>query len=107
MEELNLREELINLLNEIKGEDDKVYVFSTTSDYCNHYFIGNDDDISASLEYTLRTLIENGYEDEVYACLGAYIPTDDEMEEFEEFDEYVSIDLGYVIGGLIDYVEEV
>lgn len=102
-----MREELINLLNELKGEDDKVYVFSTTSDCCNRYFIGNDDDIASSLEYTLHTLIDNGYEDEVYACMGAYIPDDEEMKELEEFDEYVSIDLGYVIGGLIDYVEEV
>ena len=33
--------------------------------------------------------------------MGAIIPSESEMKELEEFNEYISIDLGYVIPGLI------
>ena len=59
-----------------------------------------------ALEDTLHRIIASGNEDELYSIMGAFIPTNEEMEELEEFDEYVSIDLGYVLGGLITVWEE-
>ena len=59
------------------------------------------DDISGALEDTLHRIIESGNEDNLYSIMGAFIPTEEEMQELEEFDEYISIDLGYVLGGLI------
>ena len=38
--------------------------------------------------------------------MGATIPTEEEWKDLEEYDEYVSIDLGYVIPSLIDLWEE-
>lgn len=65
------------------------------------------DDISSALEDTLHRILEaGGTENDVYRIMGAEIPTESELEELEEFDEFFWIDLGYVIPGLIDYWKE-
>lgn len=61
------------------------------------------DDISGALEMTLHRILEaGGTEKDVYRIMGAKIPTDEERAELEEFDEFVDIDLEYVLPGLID-----
>lgn len=58
------------------------------------------DDISSALEMTLHRILEaGGTEKDVYRIMGAKIPTDEERAELEEF---VDIDLEYVLPGLID-----
>lgn len=99
--------ETIEILESIKAENDKIYMFGIHNEYRPFYFIGNDNDISSSLEYTLHELIDNDYEEYVYQIMGAYIPDEDEITELEEYDEYTNIDLGYVIGGLITTVNEI
>ena len=64
-------------------------------------------DCSGALEMTLHRILEaGGTETDVYRIMGAKIPTDEELKELEEFDEFVWIDLGYVLPGLIDMWEE-
>lgn len=61
------------------------------------------DDISGALEMTLHRILEaGGTEKDVYRIMGAKIPTDEERAELEEVDEFVDIDLEYVLPGLID-----
>ena len=93
--------ELENLL-----EDDEVIV---RYHLCNEYWSRNaitikgSDDISGALEMTLHRILEaGGTENDVKRIMGAKIPTDEERAELEEFDEYIDIDLGYVLPGLID-----
>lgn len=33
--------------------------------------------------------------------MGAIVPTDEEMIELEEFEEFIPLDLGYVLPGLL------
>ena len=64
-------------------------------------------DCSGALEMTLHRILEaGGTENDVYRIMGAKIPTDEELKDLEEFDEFVWIDLGYVLPGLIDMWEE-
>ena len=35
-----------------------------------------------------------------------YIPNNEDLEEYQD-EEYINVDLGYIIGGLILYIEEV
>lgn len=79
----------------------------------NEYFYRNaiiakgSSDISGALEDTLHRILEaGGTEDDVYRIMGAEIPTEEERNELEEYDEYTEIDLGYVLPGLIDIWEE-
>ena len=80
---------------------------------CNEYWSRNaitrkgSDDIAGALEMTLHRILESdGTSEDVHRIMGAVIPTEEEMKELEEYDEYISIDLGYVIPGLIDLWEE-
>ena len=64
-------------------------------------------DISAALEMTLHRILEaGGTEDDVKIIMGAEIPTENELNELEEFNEFSHIDLGYVLPGMIDLWEE-
>lgn len=80
---------------------------------CNEYFSRNaitrqgSDDVSGALEMTLHRILDaGGTEEDVYRIMGAKIPTEEELTELEEYDEFVQIDLGYVLPGLIDFWEE-
>ena len=55
----------------------------------------------------MKKVLEYAFaENDVYRIMGAKIPTDEELKDLEEFDEFVWIDLGYVLPGLIDMWEE-
>ena len=80
---------------------------------CNEYWSRNaiavkgSDDIAGALEMTLHRILEaGGAPKDVYRIMGATIPTEDEWKDLEEYDEYINIDLGYVIPSLIDLWEE-
>lgn len=80
---------------------------------CNEYWSRNaitvkgNDDIGSALEMTLHRIFEaGGTPEDVCRIMGAVIPTEKEWKELEEYDEYISIDLGYVIPSLIDLWEE-
>lgn len=65
-------------------------------------------DISGALEMTLHRILKtDGTEDDVYRIMGARIPTEEELKDLEEFDEFSWIDLGYILPGLIDLFEEI
>lgn len=92
-------------LFELLDEDEKVYCFGVTSYYRELYFIAkNDNDISASLEDTLRRLLKADLDPCYY--MGAFIPSEEEMAEYEKYDDYTYIDLGYILGGQITTVYE-
>ena len=64
-------------------------------------------DISGALEETLHRILEaDGTKDDVLRIMGAKIPTEEELKELEEYNEFSWIDLGYVLPGLIDLWEE-
>ena len=64
-------------------------------------------DIGGALEMTLHRILDaGGTEKDVYRIMGAKIPTEEELKELEEFDEFVCIDLGYVLPGLINFWKE-
>ncbi len=94
--------ELKNLLE----EDEVIVRYHLHNEYFSRNCItkkGNTD-ISSALEMTLHRILESGgTEEDVYRIMGAKIPTKDELAELEEFDEFIWIDLGYVLPGLIDF----
>ena len=64
------------------------------------------EDISQILEYTLRRMVDANFsQEEVRYNSGMYIPTPEELQELEEYDEFTHIDLGYVLVGLILNIE--
>lgn len=59
-------------------------------------------DIASALEDTLHRILDaGGSKEDIYEILGAKIPNEEERRELQEFDEFIVIDLGYVIPGLI------
>ena len=102
-------------LREIKMDNEAIVNFGCTQYYyigyqllCDTDLVTNldDTDIGEIIEYTLHRMIESGFSTEdIRYNSNMYIPTDEEMQELEEFDEYVPIDLGYVLGGLITHIE--
>lgn len=87
-------------------EDGEVIVrYHLHNEYCTRNCImeKDSDDISGALEMTLHRILEaGGTEKDVCRIMGAKIPTDEERAELEEFNEFVDIDLEYVLPGLID-----
>ena len=64
-------------------------------------------DISSALEMTLHRILESGgTEEDVKRIMGAEVPSEEELKELEIFNEFIWIDLGYVLPGLIDMWEE-
>lgn len=96
---------MINL-EDLVEENEAVAKYHVTSDglATRECIINKDsDDISGALEDTLHRILDNGgNEDDVWRILGAKIPEEDEWDDLNEFNEYINIDLGYVICGLID-----
>ena len=93
----------MDILKELLQDGEIIATYSLSGSYSSYNCIISEDsnDISGALEDTLHRIIESKNEDNLYYIMGAFIPSDEEMQELEEFDEYVSIDLGYVLGGLI------
>jgi len=105
----------MKVLREIKRDNEAIVDFGCTQDYyiryqllCDTDLVTNLDnaDISEIIEYTLHRMIESGFSTEdIRYNSNMYIPNDEEMQELKEFDEYISVDLGYVLGGLITHIE--
>lgn len=97
-------------LKDLLADDERIVKFHLHNEYFsrNAFIREGSDDIHGALEETLhRILDENGTEEDVYRIMGAKIPTEDELEELEEFSEFIYIDLGYVLPGLIDMWEKI
>lgn len=97
-------------LSNIKKEYENILTMTLTGDYCQYKLLmDNDihsDDCSEIFEYTLHRMIEEGFTpEEIFSNSGMYIPTPEELQELEEYDEFTHIDLGYVLGGLIISIE--
>ena len=97
-------------LQDIKKENEVIVSITITDDYCNRQLIMDEDihdnDVSQILEYTLHRMIEEGFTpEEIYFNSGMYIPTPEELQELEEFDEFIHVDLGYILGGLITSIK--
>jgi len=107
-----------------KKDGDFIVKFTTTTSSIYSFFIctngtfGNSlednkhalgmGDISADIENTLHLLLDaKKTPEEIYLILGAFIPTDEQWEDMEEFQEYYNIDLDYCIDGLIMSCEPV
>ena len=97
----------MNTLQIIKVAHETVLTITLTGDYCQHNLLMDDEihsleDISQILEYTLRRMVDANFsQEEIRSSSGMFIPTPEELQELEEFDEFTNIDLGYVLGGLI------
>ena len=93
----------MDILKELLQDGEVIATYGLSGSYSTYNCIISEDsdDISGALEDTLHRIIESGNEDNLYYIMCAFVPSDEEMQELEEFDEYVSIDLGYVLGGLI------
>ena len=102
-------------LKDIKRENEAIITFTTTVYYNSFGLLYDTDlvedihkaDLGDILEYTLSRLIEEEFtEDEVFFNSGMYIPSKEELEELEEYNEFTNIDLGYLIKGLIISIKE-
>lgn len=92
-------------LKDLMEEDETLVEFHLCNEYCSRNAIirKGSDDISSALESTLHKILESGgTEEDVNRIMGAKIPTQEKLKELEEHDEFVWIDLGYVLPGLID-----
>ena len=99
-----------NTLENIKRENESILTMTLTGDYCQYKLLMDNeihsDDCSEIFEHTLYRMIEEGFsQEEVRYNSGMYIPTPEELQELEEYDEFTHIDLGYVLGGLILNIE--
>ena len=97
-------------LENIKRENEVIVTITTTGDYCNRQLIMDEDihsdDVCQILEYTLHRMSGAGFSnEEIYSNSGMYIPTDEQLQELEEFDEFIHVDLGYILGGLITSIK--
>ena len=97
-------------LKDLLEEGEVVLKFHLHNEYCSRHCITEkgSTDASGALEMTLHRILEaGGTEDDVYKIMGAKIPTEEELKDLEEFNEFIWIDLGYILPGLVDYWEEI
>ena len=97
-------------LKDLLEEDEAIVEFHMCHEYWTRNAITQkgSTDILGALEMTLHRILEaGGSENDVQTIMGAKIPIEEERNELEEFDEYIEIDLGYVLPGLIDMWKEV
>lgn len=103
---IDLRKE-INELSLLVEEDEEIISYVTSRISFLYYLIREKDstDIAAALENTLHRILENGGNtDIVRYIMGAYVPTD---EEWNDIEEHIDIDLGYVLPGQMLYINHV
>ena len=103
---IDLRKE-INELSLLVEDDEEIISYATSHIPFLYYLIRekNSTDIAAALENTLHRILENGGNpDIVRYIMGAYVPTD---EEWNDIEEYIDIDLGYVLPGQMLYINHV
>lgn len=97
-------------LKDLLEEDEAIVEFHMCHEYWTRNAITQkgSTDILGAFEMTLHRILEaGGSENDVQTIMGAKIPIEEERKELEEFDEYIEIDLGYVLPGLIDMWKEV
>ena len=97
-------------LQDIKKEYEAIVSITITGDYNNHQLIMDkdihDDDVSQIMEYTLHRMVDANFTpEEIYYNSGIFVPTEEYLEELEEYGEYTNIDLGYILGGLITSIK--
>ena len=90
----------------IKKENESTLTMTLTGDYCQYNLLMDNEihseDVSQILEYTLHRMVDAGFSpEEIRYNSGMFVPTPEELQELEEYDEFTNIDLGYVLGGLI------
>lgn len=81
-------------LKDLLEENETLVTFHLCNEYWsrNAITVKGNDDISGALEMTLHRILEaGGTENDVKRIMGAEIPTEDELKELEEFDEYSNI----------------
>ena len=103
---IDLRKE-INELSLLVEDDEEIISYATSHTPFLYYLIRekNSTDIAAALENTLHRILENGGNpDIVRYIMGAYVPTD---EEWNDIEEHIDIDLGYVLPGQMLYINYV
>lgn len=103
---IDVRKE-INELSLLVEEDEEIISYVTSRISFLYYLIREKDstDIAAALENTLHRILENGGNpDIVRYIMGAYVPTD---EEWNDIEEHIDIDLGYVLPGQMLYINHV
>lgn len=96
-------------LEDLLEEDEVIVDYHLTQEHCfrNCIVIKGKYDINGALEDTLHRILEAGADGlDVYKIMGAYIPSEEELKELDEFGAYIPVDLGYVIPGLIDIWKE-
>lgn len=93
-------------LKKLLSEDEAIIRYHLCNECIWRYCIATkgSDDIALALEDTLHRLIDAGLD--VYSIMGAYVASNDELKELEEFNEFIYIDLGYILPNLIDLWEE-
>lgn len=96
-------------LKDLLEKDERIVNYHITIDgwYSRSAIITKGSDIASALEDTLHRILEvGGTEDDVYRIMGAVIPTEEKLREIVSCNEFIWIDLGYAIPGLIDYWQE-
>ena len=92
------------VLNDLVSDGEVFAKYAISDSYIPYYCIvrSGSTDIASALEDTLhRKLHAGGSKEDIYQNHGAKIPNEEEWRELQEFDEFIVIDLGYVIPGLI------
>lgn len=103
---IDLRKE-INELSLLVEEDEEIISYTTSHIPFLYYLIREKDstDIAVALENTLHRILENGGNPGIIRyIMGAYVPTD---EEWNDIEEHIDIDLGYVLPGQMLYINHV
>lgn len=95
-------------LNDIKNIGEKIINFTTTASNWKHQLLVEEDvelekaDISQIFEENLTAMLENGFtNEEIFTNTGMYIPTAEELQELEEFNEFFHVDKNYIVSGLL------
>lgn len=103
---IDLRKE-INELSLLVEEDEEIISYATSHIPFLYYLIREKDstDIAVALENTLHRILESGGNPGIIRyIMGAYVPTD---EEWNDIEEHIDIDLGYVLPGQMLYINHV
>lgn len=99
---------MVMRIEDLLQDGEVIAEYSITGQYIERHCIISlrSDDIHGALEDTLHRILDNKGPEEVYRIMGARIPEDDEWPELEEYDEFVHLDLGYVLDGQIVYFKK-
>ena len=95
-------------LQDILNIGEVIINFTTTTSYCKYQLLVEQDtdlskaDISQIFEDNLTLMLDNGFSDEeIFTNTGMYIPTAEELQELEEFNEFFHVDKNYIVNGLL------